>query len=377
MPISCQHKARHGRQFCVSDCPASIQGGVFEYARVEKPGDLPAYDPLAVDVPILDMNHGWPNLGHDCLVHVVAEAVCDLAPELERAGLQVRVLSYEVRRRGMLPEPPPGRFLLYLGTGGPGDLDPRRNDGVSPGAQGIHEDPGWERPLFALFDAVQRDGEAALLAVCHSFGLLCRWSGAAAAVLRGAEKGGKSSGLLENLLTDAGRTHPWFGRFAGELPEGRRLRVMDNRLFDLLPGPAGLPDGLVAIGCETRGVGGPAGDAVTMIEFARDAAGLMPRIFGVNHHPEIVDRARQMMILADKRERGEVTAAWYEERAALLTRSLPGEDSDRRLQLTSDYTLRGPLRYHLCRQARRRAGAIGAPWQVHEDEVLAGPPVAP
>ena len=34
-----------------------------------------------------------------------------------------------------------------------------------------------------------------------------------------------------------------------------------------------------------------------MMEFARDAGGVMPRVFGVNHHPEIVDRSRQMMIL--------------------------------------------------------------------------------
>ena len=33
----------------------------------------------------------------------------------------------------------------------------------------------------------------------------------------------------------------------------------------------------------------------------------MPRIFGVNHHPEIVDRSRQMLILQQKLERGEVT----------------------------------------------------------------------
>jgi len=45
MPISCRHKVLHGRQFCVTDCPAAVPCGVFEYARVEKPGDVPAYDP--------------------------------------------------------------------------------------------------------------------------------------------------------------------------------------------------------------------------------------------------------------------------------------------------------------------------------------------
>jgi len=51
-----------------------------------------------------------------------------------------------------------------------------------------------------------------------------------------------------------------------------------------------------------------------MMEFARDRGGVMPRVFGVNHHPEIVDRARQMMLLQQKRERGEVTPEWSEER---------------------------------------------------------------
>jgi hypothetical protein len=58
MPISCQYKIQHGKQFCVTDCPASSPCGAFSYARVEAPQDIPAYDPLAVDVPVLDMNHG-------------------------------------------------------------------------------------------------------------------------------------------------------------------------------------------------------------------------------------------------------------------------------------------------------------------------------
>ena len=48
-----------------------------------------------------------------------------------------------------------------------------------------------------------------------------------------------------------------------------------------------------------------------MIEFARDAGGLMPRVFGVNHHPEIVNRAGQLAILEQKLERGEVSAQWW------------------------------------------------------------------
>ena len=39
-----------------------------------------------------------------------------------------------------------------------------RNDGVSPGTQGIREDPSWEAPAFRLFDAIHGAPDAALLA---------------------------------------------------------------------------------------------------------------------------------------------------------------------------------------------------------------------
>jgi hypothetical protein len=322
-----------------------------------------------VDVAVLDMNHGWPNLGHDSVVHAVKDAACDLQERLAGTGLHVRVLSYDVRRKGMVPEPPGDRFSLYLGTGGPGHLDPRRNDGQAEGSQGIREDPSWEAAAFRLFDAVVADDGAALLGVCHSFGVLCRWSGAAQAVLRSPEKG-KSSGLLENVLTPEAREHPWFRRFSQELPDGRRLRVMENRLFDLIPPAGGLPGFVVPLAYETQGLGGPPGEAITMLEFARDGAGLLPRVLAVNHHPEIVDRFRQIMLLDQKHDRGEVTNEWYQERLEALTRTYPDENSDQRLHVTSDYTFLGPLRFHLWRQVRRRAEDRGLPVAVHENQLL-------
>jgi len=371
MPLECGFKRRHGRQFCVSDCPASAPCGIFEYVRVEDTRDLPAPDPRAVDVAVLDMNHGWPNLGHDSLVHAVMDAACEVTPQLETAGLRVRALSFDVRRSGMLPERPGPRYALYLGTGGPGHIDPRANDGVRPESQGIHEDPAWEEPAFRLFDAIRSHEEAALLAVCHTFGVMCRWSGAAAPVLRSPEKG-KCSGVLENILARPAAEHPWFRRFADLLGPSARLRVVENRLFDLIPPRGGFPAGAVPLGFETRGVGGEPGDAVTMIEFARDANGVMPRVFAVNHHPEIVDRFRQMMILDQKRDRGEVSASWYRERLEILTRQFPEEDVDQRLHLTSDFTLLGPLRFHLFRALRRRAQALSVPLGLHEDRVIQG-----
>jgi hypothetical protein len=206
------------------------------------------------------------------------------------------------------------------------------------------------------------------VAVCHTFGVMCRWSGAAESVLRPQGKGGKSAGILENVLTPEAQAHPWFARLAEELPDHRRLRVVDHRLFDLIPaGP--LPKGATAIGFETLGPGGPPGDALTMMEFARDEESALPRVFGVNHHPEIVDRSRQRMILEKKRARGEVTDAWYADRKQLLDQ-YPDESTDIGLHLTSDFTLLGPLRFHLYRAIARRARERGLPFSPDESLLL-------
>ena len=368
MPLECSFKQRHGRQFCATDCPASAPCGILEYVRVEHPDDVPADDRHAIDVAVLDLNHGWPNLGHDSLVHAIVDASCEAIEVLEETGLRVRVLSFDVRRSGLLPEGPGSRYSLYVGTGGPGHIDPRQNDGLAPFAQGVRENPAWEGPAFRLFDAIRASEDAALLAVCHSFGVLCRWSGAATPVLRGPAKG-KCSGVLENVLAWPAAEHPWFRRFAELLAPSARFRVVENRLFDLIPLPS-RPPWAVPLAFETLGVGGAPGDAVTMVEFARDRGGVMPRVLAVNHHPEIVDRFRQVMLLDRKRDRGEVTEEWYRERLEILTRSYPEEDVDQLLHLTSDFTLLGPLRFHLYRQIRRRADSLGRAHGLHEDRVL-------
>jgi hypothetical protein len=326
------------------------------YARIEQPDDVPPRHAEAVDVAVLDMNHAWPNLGHASLVQGLLESDPETR-ELEReCGVFVRVLSFDVRKSAMVPEGPGGRFALYVGTGGPGQIDPHKNDGESSGSQGLREDPRWEKPAFALFDAIMADPETALLAVCHSFGVLCRWSGVAQPVLRGPEKG-KSTGVLENVMTHEGAQHPWFHRF-GHGPE-HRLRILDNRLFDLIP--SSFPNWVVPIGYETKGVGGPQGEALTMMEFARDGEGVMPRVFGVNHHPEVLDRTHQLRLLRERVAAGEVTEQWAQERLEILTRTFPDENSEHRLLETSEATLLGPMRFYIHRQLRRRAEDLGHP----------------
>jgi len=313
----------------------------FEYVRLDD-GSVPGEDFSKIDIAILDMNHSWPNLGHDSLVHAVLEAAEEVRDEIVAAELKVRVISFDVRRRMQIPQSPNGRFQLYIGTGGPGHLDPRENDGSKPYSQGISETTEWETPLFRLFDSILAHETAALLAVCHSFGLVCRWSGVARPELR-AEK---SSGMPTNVLTDAGAKHPWFSQFAAQLPDRRHFRVIDNRLFDLVltESGKGLP---VAVESE-------ASEAVTMLELARDPTAGMPRVFGANHHPEIVDREHILNVLEEKRSHGEVDERWFRERAHTMVNLFQNEN-ERQSQLTSRYTLLGPLRHHVARIVRERA----------------------
>jgi hypothetical protein len=357
MPLDCDHRRAHGPEICQTDCRA-IDSGTFLYARADLPDELPPPDPRILDVHVLDMNHGWPNVGHDALVMAVRTVACDLSDALTAADLRVRAISCDVRRGRVVPPAPGPAGGIYVGTGGPGHLDPMHNDGDEPGSQGIVEDPSWEAPLFELFDAIQATPEAALIGVCHTFGVMSRWLGVATPMLRGPEKGGKSAGITENLLTPQAASHPWFRSLVDESPRGTRIRILDSRLYDLVPTP-GLESIVTPLGFETTGPGGPAGDAVTMWEAARDVTGRMPRVFGVNHHPEIVDRSRVLMLLWQKRARGEVSHEWYSERAQAMTVTLRDEDADRRLDLTSRYTLFGPLRYYVHRQARLRAASLG------------------
>src|SRR5262245_16738805 len=101
---TCQLQRDYGKEFCLHSCPTHHTEGVYTYARVLSPADVPPADEGTIDVAVLDMNHGWPNLGHDSLVHAIQDAACDLMPLLKPAGLGIRALSYEVRERHMVPE---------------------------------------------------------------------------------------------------------------------------------------------------------------------------------------------------------------------------------------------------------------------------------
>ena len=367
VPNLCEHKRARGVSYCGADCTA-LKSGLFSHLRLSPGASLPERDPNIVDVAILDMNHGWPNVGHEGVVSAFQDASCELSLPLKAAGIGIRAISFDVRRALQVPDEEDDRFAIYVGTGGPGHIDPRLNDGSDPRGQGVVEDAAWEAPLFRLFDAIAESDDAALIAVCHTFGLMCRWLDVADPVARGPEKGGKSEGVLDNLLTPSAREHPLFAAFARRIgPEGR-LRVLDSRLYDLIPKDVA-PRRVAIMATETLGVDGPPGNAMTMMEVARDTSGRIPRVFGVNHHPEIIDRSNLMGMLKMKLDRGEITKEWYDLRVSTLSEHFPDERSDRQLHVTSDFTFLGPLRFHVTRAVRLRAEELGRGFFRHESEV--------
>ncbi len=338
------------------------------YHRVERQEDeLPA-DERCVDVAILDMNHGWHNLGHDAIALHLRTMALRLSAALSGAGLRVRVFSYDVRRSLVVPEP--GRFPLLIGTGGPGHINPHLNDGVSDSSQGIDEDPSWETPLGALFDAILRsDDPTVFIAICHSYGILCRWTGLADPVLREEDKGGKSAGVVANLLTPEAKSHPFFARLQQCIADDGKLWVTDNRLFDLLEGSSN-GHRFVRLGYESDGHR-LRGDALTMVEFARDKGGIMPRVLGVNHHPEVVGRTYIRSVLDSKWERGEVTKQWHDDRLKTLAKHFDGT-RDRQIRVTSIFTFLAPTEFHLRRLVRERREQLGFDGAIDENMVILG-----
>ncbi|MBD5655037.1 MAG: hypothetical protein IAI50_07615 [Candidatus Eremiobacteraeota bacterium] len=300
----------------------------FDVVRIEQASDLPRPDRRVTEVALLDMNHGYANVGHDAIVALVRDAVVALDDKLMHENRRVRVLSYAVRDRLMVPDHATGRHRLYLGTGGPGHLDPRLNT-HDRGAQEISEDPSWEAPLWRLFEAIASDEDAAMYAVCHTFGLMCRWSGAAQPSLRGPEKGGPMSGVGTNVLTPEAIAHPWFASLASGDTRGA-VPVLDSRYYDLIPTGAGFGTGAIPIAYEASRHGDGAGDALTMLELAREADGTAPRMFGVNSHPEIGTSERVRELRDRMLASGVLSAEVHEQRSAMLP-MLRNERRDERL----------------------------------------------
>ncbi len=311
------------------------------YVRVDDARDEPLPERGLVDIAVLDMHHGYANLGHASIVESLLNYAHD-ARQRRPGAPPVRVVSYDVRHGLAIPSFP-ARFPLVVGSGGPGALDPRENDGTSAYSQGILEDPSWEAPLFSFFDGILASPSTAMLGICHSFGLLARWGGVARVELRGPSRGGKSAGIVSNILTDDAWAHPFFGDYFAE--NGSPLvKVLDSRLFDLLPTGTGIARPLAY---DSDPSGTSPGPAVTMFEFARMDDGVVPRIWGVNHHPEIGEPLLQRERLERVWANGGVTEAWYRERLGALAEWSASEAAEDGLRRTSSWTFEKPLRRHI------------------------------
>jgi hypothetical protein len=83
-----------------------------------------------------------------------------------------------------------------------------------------------------------------------------------------------------------------------------------------------------------------------------------PRVFAVNHHPEIGDAGEQrarLLRIADSRQ---ISEEWLRERIQALEAWNASEAAERRLQMTSSYTFVEPVRAILARAlGERRTGS--------------------
>ena len=253
----------------------------------------------------------------------------ELDDELARGRRDVRVVSYAVRDRFAVPVHGDGRHRLYLGTGGPGHLDPRRNT-RDQGVEEIREDPSWEAPLWRLFEAIAADGDAALFGVCHTFGLVCRWLGVAEPILRGPEKGGPLSGIGTNALSREALAHPWFAHLARELASDARHRPRLALLRSRADGRrvSGRRDAdRLRIGRGRRRAARPH-DARGGARGRRLGRRASSRF---NGHPEIGTAERVAELLERLLARGAITRAVYEARRGMLS-ALRDERREERLR---------------------------------------------
>jgi hypothetical protein len=115
--------------------------------------------------------------------------------------------------------PTPGRPVrVYVGTGGPAISTPL-NDGSDPRA-GCRRGSGWEAPLFRCSMRSPSATTPRSSPCATRSGLMCRWLHVADPVARGPEKGGKSEGVLDNLLTEPRASTRCFARSLGGSARG-------------------------------------------------------------------------------------------------------------------------------------------------------------
>ena len=229
----------------------------------------------------------------------------------------------------MIPEAPGGRFAVYLGTGGPGHIDPHHNDGVTEGSQGIQRGPVLGAARSSRCSTrirAQRRGGAA-----RGVPQLRRDVPLVGRRAAGAALGGEGRQERGHPRERAHRRRPH------ATPGSRSSRTSCPTTGGCASSTTGCstsspsrpcPRGAdCRIGYETRGRRrARRGEALTMIEFARDAGGRhAARLRG---QPPSRDRG-PLAADADPRARSgsaaRSTEEWFEDRARVLTETYPDD----------------------------------------------------
>ena len=302
MPFDCQFRAAHGQDACLLRCPT--------------PGDRPRSSRSRASSAATSVAaHRRLDGGHRAARHAprLAEprARCDrprgpehrVRPDGGAArGRHARARDVVTTCAAVIAFPSlraTGTASIWDGRAGASrSASERRRRRRLAGHQGRS---GVGAALFGLFDAVLADRDAATAGrVPHLRRDVCRWLGIADAVLRGPEKGGKSSGIVDKPADRRRRRAPWFAR--GSRASCRTPAAEDPGQPALRPAPDRAASPLACRCSRWRrwALGGPAGDGITAVEVLRAIRATSCRVWSRNPSPGDRQPQRQLTILTKR-----------------------------------------------------------------------------
>ena len=154
-----------GSKYCVYRAPRRCVS-THVTARVSRASLRRSAIPAVLDVAVLDMNHGWPNVGitTGSSRRSRTPRASRRPPLLPRRACRSAPISVRTSAaRCKLPDPEDDRFAIYVGTGGPGHLDPRLERRQRPRSAGRRSRiPSWEAPAVPPVRRDRRRDDAAL-----------------------------------------------------------------------------------------------------------------------------------------------------------------------------------------------------------------------
>ena len=208
-----------------------------------------------VDVAVLDMNHGWPNLGHDSLVHAVLDAACE-ATGRARGGRDARARAL-VRRAPLghaagAPGPPLLALSRHRRAGAPRPA--RATTACARNRRASARTPRGSSPPSRCSTrsgatSRRRSSPCATPSACCAAGRARPRPCCAGRRRASAAASSRTSWRCRRPSTPGSAASP------SSCGPSARLRVVENRLFDLIPRPDGFPPGAVPIALRDPGRG--------------------------------------------------------------------------------------------------------------------------